>query len=114
MTRGRKQEVLAAVAAYQRATRHLREHLQDVDAGLDTVTALIKQDEFVTSLLEGTGAATRRREFAEAMRRFDESRRRLRVALLRLGIEHGEGVAEIAGAIGISRQLAYRILAEEP
>jgi len=113
MVRSAKQNVLRAVTDYQRATRHLRILLDDVDTGLDTFVALVKSNEAVAALLLGTQASARRLEFAQAMIDFEDSRRRLRVAVLRLGAERGESIADMAKALGISRQLAYRHLAEE-
>ena len=114
MARGGRQEVLAAVTAYRRATRDLRSHLDDVDAGLETFVSLLKKGLSVTGLLVSTDASARRLEFVDAMSEFEDNRRRLRVALLRLGAQHGESVADMARAVGISRQLAYRLMAEEP
>jgi hypothetical protein len=113
MARSSKQQVLKAVTDYQRATRHLRTLLGEVDTGLHTFVALVKSDEAVAALLLGADAASRRREFAQAMTDFENARRRLRIAVLRLGEEQGESVADMAKALGISRQLAYRHLAEE-
>ena len=112
MAKSAKQQVLAAVTAYQRTTRHLGALLTDVDSGLEAFVSLIEVDEPVASLLVGTGAASSGQEFAETIADFEETRRRLRVALLRLGVEGGESVADMATALGISRQLAYRHLAE--
>jgi hypothetical protein len=113
MARSSKQQVLRAVKNYQRATRHLRLLLEDVDAGLGTFMGLVKSEEAVAALLLGTQAASRRHEFAQAMADFEEGRRQLRVAILRHGAERGESIADMAKALGISRQLAYRHMAEE-
>ena len=113
MARSTKQQLMTAVTAYQKATRRLRSLLADVDDGLETFVALIRADAQVAAVLLGTGASSSRHEFTEAMTDFEQTRRRLRTALLRLGSERGESVADMARALGISRQLAYRHLAEE-
>jgi len=111
MARSTKQQVFAAVTAYQKATRHLRARLEEVDRGLAAFVDLIRTDEPVAALLLGTGASSNRQQFAEAMNDFEETRRQLRTALLRLGAEREESIADMARALGISRQLAYRHLA---
>jgi len=104
--------VLEAVASYQQATRRLRALLDGVDSGLDVFTAMIEGGDSAAAVLLGTDASASRHEFAAAMAAFEVSRRRLRVAVLRLGQKEGEGVADLAKALGISRQLAYKLLAE--
>ena len=111
--RNANQAIVAAVRDYQHATRRLRVLLEDVDAGLDSFLALVRAHQPVTDLLLGTGASKRRHEFAQAMEAFERSRRRLRVAVLRSGVERGESVAAMAKALGISRQLAHRHLTED-
>jgi hypothetical protein len=113
MARSSKQKVFASVAAYQKATLQLRAMLEDVDAGLDIFVDLIRADESVSALLFGTGASSSRRDFAQAMADFEVTRRRLRRDLLQFGAERGESIADMAKALGISRQLAYRQLSQE-
>jgi hypothetical protein len=89
----------------------LRTILEDVEAGLDSFAELIGSGEMtVAELLLLSEASGRRGDYARAMEQFEESRRRLRVAVLRYGIEQGDSVADLARALGISRQLAYRHL----
>jgi len=108
----RKRRVLTAVAAYRHATRRLRTLLDEVDAGLEVFVSLVEEDVSMAELLLGTDASARRREFAEAMDAFETTRRRLRIAVLQLGSERGESITAMAKALGISRQLAHRLMAE--
>jgi hypothetical protein len=108
-----KQEVLAGIKGYQRATRKLRGLLDGVDFGLDILTSALRDGDSAISVLLRTDASSSRQEFMQTMDDFETSRRTLRVAILRLGQEQGNGVAELAKALGISRQLAYRILGEQ-
>lgn len=111
MTQSRKeQQVLKAVAAYREAIRKLRGLLDYIDISLDIFVALLEGQESVADLLLGTEASSRRSEFMEAMTEFEDKRRRLRVAVLDLGAEQGESMAAVAKALGISRQLASRLM----
>jgi len=112
MARSSKRRVLRAVTDYQQATRRLRTLLGDVDDGLQTFVTLVESDEVIAALLLDTEAAARRHEFTQAMDAFETTRRQLRVALLRYGAEQGESITDMAQALGISRQLAYRHMAE--
>ncbi|HUO49676.1 MAG TPA: helix-turn-helix domain-containing protein [Acidimicrobiales bacterium] len=112
MSSGGRRQISAAATAYRRATRRLRGHLDEIDAGLEIFIAMLRQGESVGEVLLGTDASSSRKEFARAMADFESARHRLRVAVLQLGQEQGESIAELARALGISRQLAYRLLAE--
>ena len=112
MARGGKQQVAAAAKAYQRATRRLRAHLDEVDEGLVVFVEMMRQGESAAAVLTGTDASRRRRELADSFDDFEAAKKRLRLCVLRLSQEQGDSVADVARALGISRQLAYRLLAE--
>jgi hypothetical protein len=112
MARSAKQGVLSALRSYRQAAQQVGTLVGGVELGLDILATSIREGDLVLSVLLQTDAAASRQGFTQAMEELLEARRRLRVALLRLGQEQGSAVAELANALGFSRQLPYRIMAE--
>lgn len=107
-------EVRRAVRDYQAATGRLRVLLSAIEDGLDTFLELVLADgATVGGTLQLAEASARNKQFSAALTDFETARRQLRVAMLRLGLERGESLASVARGVGISRQLASRLLANE-
>ena len=113
MATGGRQRLLKAIRAYQDATAEVRALLDEVDQGLGVFAELLESGEPVAALLGGGEASASRRQFVKAMTDFETARRRLRIAVITLGVEQGESMADLARSLGISRQLAYRLQAED-
>jgi hypothetical protein len=112
VARSAKQEALAAVKSYQEATRKLKGLLGGVELGLDILASSIRAGDSAMSVLRRTDASSSRQGATQTMTEFEDARRRLRIAILRFGQAQGDSVADLAEAIGISRQLAYRMLGQ--
>lgn len=111
---GAEEQVRRAVRAYQSATGDLRVLLSGIEDGLETFLQLVlAEGASVAGTLLEAEASDRNKRFAVVLTEFESTRRQLRVAMLRLGLERGESLAAVARGVGISRQLASRMLANE-
>ncbi len=69
-------------------------------------------EEPVTVVLEALGWADQRRAVEEASNQFEAVRRHVRLGMCAVAVEEGASMAELARALGVSRQLTHRLYNE--
>ena len=100
------------VEVFDRVVR-LRATLERYEAELTEISARVEDGEpAISSVAHAIGPLERRR-VSEAIEEFEAARRRLRVAFLALRHEEGATIGDVAEALGISPQLASRLVTEE-
>lgn len=77
----------------------------------EAVTDAVFRDQVeVLAALRDAGEPAAHRELSQALDAFHVARRHFRVELLRLGLDQGHTVSDLARALGVSRQFATRLL----
>ncbi len=73
---------------------------------------LVEKGTEMAEVLAAFPASDNRRSVTSALRDFDDARHRVRLAIIALGLEEGMTISEMSRALGISRQLGARFVAE--
>ena len=109
------------------AKREFEEHLALLHAAIDTLRAellnfkkatgsartLVDRGTDMVDALACVQGPQLRQDLADALRDFEAQRHRARLAIIALAREQGASISEVGRQLGISRQLAYRLAAEE-
>jgi len=112
MSRKRKEELERQIAALHEAIDELRRTLLHFKKSTATFVQLVEDGEAVYPALEQIQGPILRRDLTDAVEMFEATRQRARTAILTLGREQGASMSEVGRLLGISRQLASRLVAE--
>jgi phage terminase large subunit-like protein len=94
------------------ATETLRRVLHHYEAVIADLIARVERGGEMVEAIVGVNAATVRTEVTKAMEAFEAARHRVRVAMVAAALDQGASASEVARALGFSRQLASRLVAE--
>jgi len=108
-----KKEFDNRLAVLHDAIDTLRAELLNFKKATTRSAALVDQGMDVVHALACIKGPKLRSDLAEALDGFEEHRHRMRIAILALGQEQGASLSEVGRQLGISRQLAARLAAEE-
>jgi hypothetical protein len=106
-------ELLRRFSELSEATASLREVLLRYDKVSAKVAARVGDGGHLVTVLQSLGGPVRRSEVTEALQEFEAARHRVRLAMVALAKEQGSSLSDVARALGISRQLASRLAAED-
>ncbi len=95
------------------SSARLRTELLRYEKAMTEITKRLENGDAAVSAGQGTGFPEQGRTVTRANETFEAARHRLRVALLAVGKEEGASAAEVGRLLGISRQLASRIAAQD-
>ena len=72
----------------------------------------VEKDEPLVDALNALHGSLQRREVTEAIEELEMARHQIRLAMFALGKAQGASASELGRALGISRQLAHRLVTE--
>jgi hypothetical protein len=101
-------DMLKALEAFDAAAEQLARVVEATRESNGQFAAAYRAGESVLASLQLARSTTLRTNLAEAIEDMEVARRRARGHVLMVGRGKGENVTELARALGISRQLAYR------
>ena len=99
---------MAGLEELLESTGELRRQLATHESTCRRVLAEVQGQVPIGCLLPAVGADTWRAAMTDAIKGFETSRHRARLALVAMSLDDGMSIAEIARSWGVSRQLASR------
>ena len=73
---------------------------------------LDRREDRLVAILEGVGWADRRGDLTQASKEFEAARHRVRLAMCVIAVDQQNSMADLARALGVSRQLTHRLCRE--
>ena len=107
-----REQALAGLREFQQEAATLRAALRRYEVVLGRVHRQVERGAPLHEVMSKIGVSDRRAELVERLDRFEEARRRMRVACFRMSLSEGLSIGGIARLWGISRQLASRLVNE--
>jgi len=108
----KSKRVVRAASELVDATEALRRVLLHYEAVTADLIARVERGDEMVDAIVGVNGATKRTEVTEAIDAFEAARHRVRVAMVAAALDQGASASEVARALGFSRQLASRLVAE--
>ena len=105
-------QALVGLQEFREEAATLRSALRRVERVLERVCRQVEREVPVHEVMDQIGVGELRAELVERLTRFEEARRRMRVACFRMSLTEGLSIGDIARLWGISRQLASRLVNE--
>ena len=105
---------LAELRGFQREIRLLREALGVTERRLEILCTEVTRGVALHHALREFDAPERRYDLMERLTNFESARHRMRVACFRRSLADGLSIGEISRLWGISRQLASRLVRQDP
>jgi DNA-directed RNA polymerase specialized sigma subunit len=91
---------------------HVREVLLRYKNISNRLVRRVEKDESLVDALDALHGSLQRREVTEAIQELEDARHQIRLAMFALGKAQGASTSELGRALGISRQLAHRLVTE--
>jgi len=107
-----REQALAGLREFQQEAATLRAALRRYEVVLGRVHRQVERGAPLHEVMGKIGVSDLRAELVERLDRFEEARRRMRVACFRMSLSEGLSIGGIARLWGISRQLASRLVNE--
>lgn len=105
-------QALAGLHAFRQEAATLRAGLRRYERVLERVCRQVERAVPLHEVMAQIGVSELRADLVERLTRFEEARRRMRLACFHMSMTEGLSIGDIARLWGISRQLASRLVNE--